>query len=78
MKCKFAAMQRNSIKSMIFQLLSLSFFVDVDECTTVKPCKNGGQCRNTRGGYTCVCASGFVGKNCEQSKNNDTFFVIFL
>ncbi|XP_068717618.1 uncharacterized protein [Montipora capricornis] len=39
---------------------------NVDECATVKPCKNGGQCRNTRGGYTCVCASGFVGKNCEQ------------
>lgn len=40
-------------------------FPDIDECKT-SPCKNGGICSNTRGGYTCKCASGFKGKHCEQ------------
>ncbi|XP_074653542.1 uncharacterized protein LOC141907701 isoform X2 [Tubulanus polymorphus] len=29
--------------------------VDVDECKSVNPCHNGGECVNTDGGYTCNC-----------------------
>ncbi|CAM9464932.1 unnamed protein product, partial [Chrysoparadoxa australica] len=29
------------------------------------PCNNGGTCTNTSGSYTCACAVGFTGTNCE-------------
>ena len=44
-----------------------SFLSDVDECAALNPCKNGGRCQNTRGGYSCSCAQRFAGKNCDQS-----------
>ena len=32
------------------------------------PCKNGGQCSDLRGSYSCKCKSGYQGKNCESGK----------
>lgn len=32
--------------------------VDIDECTIDNPCMNSGNCSNTAGGYTCLCADG--------------------
>ena len=29
------------------------------------PCKNGGTCNNTLGGYTCTCPEGWTGPDCE-------------
>ena len=31
------------------------------------PCQNGGQCENEGNSYTCVCANGFSGRNCDQT-----------
>ena len=52
---------------MIRYLLTKSIYsLDVNECVTVKPCKNGATCVNTAGGYQCSCLSGFQGKHCDQ------------
>ncbi|XP_018097646.2 mucin-like protein [Xenopus laevis] len=41
---------------------------DVNECLSM-PCKNGGQCTNTLGSYTCLCVPGYQGVNCDQDIN---------
>lgn len=39
---------------------------DLNYCTHHKPCKNDATCTNTgQGSYTCKCAAGFTGTNCE-------------
>ncbi|XP_013177867.1 PREDICTED: protocadherin-like wing polarity protein stan isoform X1 [Papilio xuthus] len=37
---------------------------EVDLCYS-SPCVNNGTCIRREGGYTCVCAAGFTGTNCE-------------
>ena len=54
-------------KCISMQLLYFRFS-DIDKCQTLKPCKNGGKCTNTAGGYTCQCPVGFRGKKREESK----------
>ena len=39
---------------------------DVNECSST-PCQNGGTCHDGVNEYTCACASGYTGKNCETS-----------
>ena len=35
-------------------------------CTLTAPCQNGAGCTNNMvGGYTCSCASGYTGTNCQ-------------
>lgn len=41
-------------------------FADVDDCET-NPCKNGGKCIDGINSYTCNCAAGYVGKDCETA-----------
>ena len=36
-----------------------------DECAS-SPCQNGGVCFDGHGAYTCQCAEGFIGSDCEQ------------
>ena len=49
-------------------------FIDVDECISKKPCKNGAKCENTRGGYKCTCVGKwFTGKHCDQGRVIETF-----
>lgn len=44
-------------------------FPDVDECAN-GPCKNGGKCTNTPGGYKCACVGGwYTGKNCDEGES---------
>ena len=46
-------------------------FVDLNYCTNNKPCQNGATCTNTgQGGYTCACAPGYTGTNCEREIND--------
>ena len=51
------------------ELLKLFCFpTDVNECGVDDgngPCKNGGTCNNTLGGYTCTCPEGWTGPDCE-------------
>jgi len=39
---------------------------DIDECAQEGFCMNGGSCENSIGGFTCHCAQGWTGLNCEQ------------
>ena len=49
--------------------VSFVILTDVDECAVRSPCKNGGKCQNTIGGYQCNCVGGwFSGKNCDQGR----------
>eukprot|EP00057_Strongylocentrotus_purpuratus_P022288 XP_011676762.1 PREDICTED: fibropellin-3-like [Strongylocentrotus purpuratus] len=40
--------------------------LDIDECGRGNPCLNGASCINTPGSYTCECADGYTGNNCES------------
>ena len=37
---------------------------DIDECAS-SPCQNGGACVDGSNSYTCNCAVGYAGANCE-------------
>ena len=50
---------------------------DIDECAS-NPCQNGGQCIDGINGYTCFCAAGFTGVNCETSKSQFSVIVYYL
>lgn len=39
-------------------------YADIDECSP-NPCSNGGICKDGINGYTCTCAAGYKGNNCE-------------
>ena len=39
---------------------------DVLECAS-NPCLNGAVCNEGANGYTCTCATGFTGTNCETN-----------
>ncbi|KAH3714912.1 hypothetical protein DPMN_057614, partial [Dreissena polymorpha] len=41
---------------------------DINECAPV-PCKNGATCSNLLNAYSCTCAPGWQGTNCEQDIN---------
>ncbi|XP_035685536.1 cartilage intermediate layer protein 2-like [Branchiostoma floridae] len=43
---------------------SHSLEYDIDECAS-DPCNNGGTCTDRVNGYTCDCAEGYEGDNCE-------------
>ena len=48
--------------------LSIVLLADVDPCS-INPCFNGGSCVNHPSGhYTCICKSGWAGKQCEVGK----------
>ena len=47
--------------------LFFSHLIDIDECSS-NPCENGGTCNDAVDMYTCDCAAGYNGDNCETSK----------
>ena len=48
-------------------LIGCCNFKDIDECA-IDPCENGGSCVHLTNEYSCICAAGFEGANCETSK----------
>ena len=53
------------------------FFSDVNECLR-NPCQNGGKCTNSKGSYSCSCAAGYEGKNCDKGKACSLLFAFHL
>ena len=43
---------------------SLACNFNNDDCAP-NPCQNGGTCTDGANSYTCTCAAGFTGANCE-------------
>lgn len=51
----------------LFQLLS------ADNCTS-NPCRNGGFCSNTFGGYICSCTDAWTGNDCDEDVNECSIY----
>lgn len=47
--------------------LLFSYSPDVNECDN-NPCENGASCVNSPGGYSCQCAAGWAGAECDQGR----------
>lgn len=47
-------------------------FSDVDECSS-NPCQNGGTCEDGINQYSCVCAAGYQGVNCQTGQRCTRF-----
>ena len=63
--------EHNEIGVMLveFKLNCLSLFsTDINECGS-SPCQNGATCNELGNRYTCTCASGYTGVNCELGKS---------
>ena len=52
----------------------LILYLDIDDCAS-SPCQNGGSCTDQVNSYTCNCADGYDGTNCERG-NDATLFQI--
>lgn len=56
------------IRRLEIQFNQLTQRLNADNCSS-NPCKNGGQCLNTFGGYICKCSESWEGANCEDDVN---------
>ena len=43
--------------------------IEIDECAST-PCANGGVCTDAVGVYSCSCAVGYTGSDCETGTDN--------
>ena len=43
--------------------MSLTIFVDINECAAVT-CQHGGTCLDEVNGYKCQCTLGYIGQDC--------------
>ena len=57
---------RQHFKSEISQYSYL--ISDIDECAS-SPCQNGGTCIDDVNSYTCLCAPGYSGVNCDGGEH---------
>ena len=51
----------------LFRTEIIVLISDIDKCAPA-PCHNGGACTDGVNAYTCSCATGYGGNNCETSK----------
>ena len=58
---------RNLLICHTYVHLCVNSFLDIDDCQP-NPCANGGLCSDGVNSYTCHCAPGYTGPNCNTSK----------
>ena len=52
---------------MAYMAKHMALFSDIDDCAG-NPCNNGATCNDGVNTYTCTCAAGYEGTNCNTSK----------
>lgn len=58
---------KNQSMLRLFKRTILIVLIDINECYD-RPCKNGAQCINNQGSFTCICPPDFTGPLCETGK----------
>ena len=56
----------NALRLIILYVEHIKCFAESIECYP-NPCQNGGTCNDHVNSYTCTCAPGFIGTDCETS-----------
>ena len=54
-----------------------SLLSDINDCA-IQPCQNGGNCTDAVNDYTCNCAAGYSGKNCNVGEYKFYFLNYFV
>ena len=57
----------------VYIIIRFLIYSDVNECSQ-GACKNGASCTNSVGGYSCSCATGWEGTNCDVGKIINRFY----
>ena len=66
-------MEKRSSGALNLSRMFSSFLrADIDDCAD-QPCLNGGTCLDEVNDYTCICAVGYTGENCNIGKNGVYF-----
>ena len=55
------------VYSFTLNLTNLIIIPDINECSS-NPCQYGGTCVDGINRYSCNCAAGYTGKNCNTSE----------
>ena len=67
----FTSLQRIvSNEPIILNHFQLHFFLDIDDCDP-SPCLNGGKCIDDVDSYSCKCAAGYTGDDCETGEDEE-------
>jgi hypothetical protein len=62
------------VHASLRKLCLLFLYSDIDDCSGA-PCENGGTCTDDVNSYSCACAVGFTGNNCQTGKSVNVFLV---
>ena len=64
---KAYSMLSNFLSEYCFSIKVSHSSTEINECDS-SPCRNGATCNNQINSYTCACAAGYSGTNCESGK----------
>ena len=66
-RCKWEKVNGDSASSITPCHSALSSPTDIDDCGSSN-CQNGGSCVDGVASFTCACATGYTGSECEQGE----------
>ena len=77
MKCSFTEWDQNVCTTFVYnvrvkRLIDTMCYVvsDIDDCAS-NPCQNGGACTDGVASYSCSCADGYGGADCETGATSN-------